>query len=353
MADNMFPGKYNSDFAMQVTSIIPTSQQMSINFSNNNLSGRGNFISDYRTSKTRICVTVGMMTTGYDCTDILNIALMRPIFSPSEFIQIKGRGTRRHDFYELFIDPILREQHKDKIKTGYILFDFFAVCEYFEEKFDYDQVLTLPVASEHKPGGEPPPPPTDAAVIYTPDPIAQIQRQAVGAEGMKIDRMFFQKFEDKIKQDPVVKQGVNDGKWDFVLDYINQTMIDKPEDFFTLEKLRHSLQLDRRLSLREIVEKAFGLIPGFKSKDELLNSEFDKFISIYKPITTDNIPALKYYFKAYVTDSRLRDIIDSRDYAELNTYPRFGMKDFKAVKDSWRTAIPEYIKDYVVLNKYM
>lgn len=353
MADNMFPGKYNSDFAMQVTSIIPTSQQMSINFSNNNLSGRGNFISDYRTSKTRICVTVGMMTTGYDCTDILNIALMRPIFSPSEFIQIKGRGTRRHDFYELFIDPILREQHKDKIKTGYILFDFFAVCEYFEEKFDYDQVLTLPVASEHKPGGEPPPPPTDAAVIYTPDPLAQIQRKAVGAEGMKIDRMFFQKFEDKIKQDPVVKQGVNDGKWDFVLDYINQTMIDKPEDFFTLEKLRHSLQLDRRLSLREIVEKAFGLIPGFKSKDELLNSEFDKFISIYKPITTDNIPALKYYFKAYVTDSRLRDIIDSRDYAELNTYPRFGMKDFKAVKDSWRTAIPEYIKDYVVLNKYM
>jgi len=353
MADKMFPGKYNSDFAMQVTSIIPTSQQMSINFSNNNLSGRGNFISDYRTSKTRVCVTVGMMTTGYDCTDILNIALMRPIFSPSEFIQIKGRGTRRHDFYEQFIDPTLKEQHKDKIKTGYILFDFFAVCEYFEEKFDYDQVLTLPVASEHKPGGEPPPPPTDAAVIYTPDPLAQIQRKAVGEEGMKIDRMFFQKFEDKIKQDPVVKQGVNDGKWDFVLDYINQTMIDKPEDFFTLEKLRHSLQLDRRLSLREIVEKAFGLIPGFKSKDELLNSEFDKFISIFKPITTDNIPALKYYFKAYVTDSRLRDIIESRDYTELNTYPRFGMKDFKAVKENWRTAIPEYIKDYVVLNKFM
>jgi type I restriction enzyme R subunit len=353
MADKMFPGKYNSDFAMQVTSIIPTAQQMSINFSNNNLSGRGNFISDYRTSKTRVCVTVGMMTTGYDCTDILNIVLMRPIFSPSEFIQIKGRGTRRHEFCEQFIDRNLMEQHKDKIKTGYFIFDFFAVCEYFEEKFNYDQVLSLPTPSEDGIGKEPHPPQADSAVIYTPDPLKTIDKTVISVEGMKIDRMFFQKFEKMIKQDPIVKQGVNDGKWDFVLDYINQTMIDKPEDFFTLEKLRYSLQLDRRISLREIVEKAFGLIPGFKSKDELLNSEFDKFISIFKPSTTDNIPALKYYFKAYITDNRLRDIIDSRDYVELNTYPSFGMRDFRAVKDNWRTVIPEYIKDYVVLNKFM
>jgi len=245
------------------------------------------------------------------------------------------------------------EQHKDKIKTGYFIFDFFAVCEYFEEKFNYDQVLSLPTPSEDGIGKEPHPPQADSAVIYTPDPLKTIDKTVISVEGMKIDRMFFQKFEKMIKQDPIVKQGVNDGKWDFVLDYINQTMIDKPEDFFTLEKLRYSLQLDRRISLREIVEKAFGLIPGFKSKDELLNSEFDKFISIFKPSTTDNIPALKYYFKAYITDNRLRDIIDSRDYVELNTYPSFGMRDFRAVKDNWRTVIPEYIKDYVVLNKFM
>ena len=30
--------------------------------------GSGNFLDAYRTSKTRVCVTVGMMTTGYDCT---------------------------------------------------------------------------------------------------------------------------------------------------------------------------------------------------------------------------------------------------------------------------------------------
>jgi len=90
MADRMFPGKYQSDFAVQVTSQIPSAQQFSINFSNNNLLGSGNFLPTYKTSKARVCVTVGMMTTGYDCTDILNIGLFRPIFSPTDFIQIKG-----------------------------------------------------------------------------------------------------------------------------------------------------------------------------------------------------------------------------------------------------------------------
>jgi type I restriction enzyme R subunit len=67
MADKMFPGKYNSDFAVQVTSQIADAQQYSINFANNNLNGSANFIPGYKTSKTRVCVTVGMMTTGYDC----------------------------------------------------------------------------------------------------------------------------------------------------------------------------------------------------------------------------------------------------------------------------------------------
>jgi len=79
IADRMFPGKYQSDFAVQVTSSIPDAQQFTINFSNNNLLGSGNFIPTYKTSKARVCVTVGMMTTGYDCTDILNLGLFRPI----------------------------------------------------------------------------------------------------------------------------------------------------------------------------------------------------------------------------------------------------------------------------------
>ena len=80
IADRMYPGKYQSDFAVQVTSQIPDAQQFTVNFSNNNLLGSGNFFPAYKTSKARVCVTVGMMTTGYDCTDLLNLGLFRPIF---------------------------------------------------------------------------------------------------------------------------------------------------------------------------------------------------------------------------------------------------------------------------------
>ncbi len=109
-ADALFPGKYNSDFAVQVTSAIHGAQQMTINFTNNNLNGRSEFDALYQTSKTRVCVTVGMMTTGYDCPDLLNVCLMRPIFSPSDFVQIKGRGTRKHNFT---VDVRDRDQAKD------------------------------------------------------------------------------------------------------------------------------------------------------------------------------------------------------------------------------------------------
>ncbi len=144
IADRMFPGKYQSDFAVQVTSQIPDAQQFTINFTNNNLLGSANFLPSYKTSKARVCVTVGMMTTGYDCPDILNLGLFRPIFSPSDFIQIKGRGTRKHNFLEQLFDDSLKEGVLQPQKSSFKLFDFFANCDYFEKEFNYDEVLNFP-----------------------------------------------------------------------------------------------------------------------------------------------------------------------------------------------------------------
>ncbi|MCH8205523.1 MAG: DEAD/DEAH box helicase family protein, partial [Chloroflexi bacterium] len=130
MADRMLPGKYQSDFAVQVTSQIPDAQQYTINFANNNLLGSANFLPAYKTSKARVCVTVGMMTTGYDCTDILNLGLFRPIFSPTDFIQIKGRGTRKHDFLDQLFDDSIKAGVAQPQKSAFKLFDFFANFEY-------------------------------------------------------------------------------------------------------------------------------------------------------------------------------------------------------------------------------
>ncbi|HKN87887.1 MAG TPA: DEAD/DEAH box helicase family protein [Nitrospiraceae bacterium] len=355
MADKMFPGKYQSDFAVQVTSQIPDAQQFTINFTNNNLLGSANFLPSYKTSKARVCVTVGMMTTGYDCPDILNLGLFRPIFSPTEFIQIKGRGTRKHNFLEQLLDDGLKETVKEPRKTSYKLFDFFANCEYFEEEYNYDQVIKLPKPKGQS-GDDAEVGPVITGGIYTylgVDILSTIKEETVGYGGMKIDRMFYEKFEDTVRKHDFIAASIEAGQWDRVIDYVNREVFDKPNDFYTLDKLRRAAAVDRRLTLREILEKIFGLIPHFKSKDELLEEEFAKFVADYTPQEAEAIPAIKNYFKAYVTSDQIRHIIEMKHFTDLATNATFSTRDFKAVPEKYRTLIPEYIKDYVSLNQFV
>lgn len=174
---------------------------------------------------------------------------------------------------------------------------------------------------------------------------------------MKIDRMFFNKFEDKAKEDDTLKALVESERWDQAITYVHAHLFDRPEKYFNLDKLRHAAGVDRRLSLREILEKVFGLIAGFKSRDELLEDEFDKLLLDLSPEEleqhADAIVALKNYFKAYATDSRLRDIIEHKQFTELNINSSFSMADFKAVPQEWRNRTPDYIKDYLSLNQFM
>jgi type I restriction enzyme R subunit len=354
MADRMFPGKYQSDFAVQVTSQVDGAQQHTINFTNNNLLGSANFLPTYKTSKARVCVTVGMMTTGYDCPDILNLGLFRPIFSPTDFIQIKGRGTRKHDFREQLFDDTIKESVKEPKKTAFKLFDFFANCEYFEEKYNYDQVLKLPKPkSEGGEGGD------EGPVVYGgtydhlgEDILSTIKEETVGAEGMRIDREFYAKFEDLVRGNHFIAANVQAGQWDRVIEYVNKEVFDKPSEHYSLEKLRKAVGVDRRLTLREILEKTFGLIPHFKSKDDLLEEEFSKFVADLKPEEAEAIPSIKTYFKAYAISDAIRHIIGSGHFTDLATNPVFSTKDFRAVPAKYRTLIPEYIKDYVSLNQF-
>ena len=353
MADRMFPGKYQSDFAVQVTSQVDGAQQHTINFTNNNLLGSANFIPTYKTSKARVCVTVGMMTTGYDCPDLLNLGLFRPIFSPTDFIQIKGRGTRKHDFREQLFDESIRENVKEPKKTSFKLFDFFANCEYFEKEFKYDQVRKLPKpkgeGGEEGGGGV-----TGGTFEHLgEDILSTIKEETIGVEGMKIDRMFYEKFEDTVRENDFIAASVEAGQWDRVIDYVNKELFDKPSEFYNLDKLRKAAAVDRRLTLREILEKIFGLIPRFKSKDELLEEEFSKFVADYKPSEAKLIPALKQFFKAYATDSHVRAILDDpKRLTALYTTTSFTIADLKAVPPEYRKIIPEYIKDYVSLNQF-
>ncbi len=352
-AEQLYPGKYNSDFAVQVTSQVGDAQQMTINFTNNNLNGKTTWLEAYKSSKTRVCVTVGMMTTGYDCPDLLNVCMMRPIFSPSDFVQIKGRGTRKNTFEYIYKNELNEEEIQREEKESFKLFDFFANCEYFEEKFNYDEKLKLPKPRNGgEEGGGSGGIDIDKYTSYILDPILSLVEENIGPEGMRIDRELFKKFEDRIIMDDIIRKNVELGNWENVVSHIQQEIFDKPEQYFNLEKLRKAAKIDRKVSIREVVEKIFGIIPKFKSKDEMLEEEFDKFVSIYPPDEDVNVRALKYFFKAYIIDQDIRKIIEAKDFQALQTNPTLTISQFKEVAPKYREVVPMYIKDYVKLEQF-
>jgi len=336
---------------VQVTSLVQDAQQFSRNFANNNLNGSANFLEFYKTSKARVCVTVGMMTTGYDCTDILNLCLMRPIFSPTDFVQMKGRGTRCHDFLQQVTDNDHKEAIGSAQKERFKLFDFFANYKYFEEEYDYEQIIELPSTGDGGGRGG-----RKKAAEYesqAPDELRVWDETPIGWEGMKIDRKMFDRFEKTVQADEFVRRGVENGQWEIVIKHLQENIFDRPQDYFNLQKLRRAAGADRRLSPRELLEKALGLIPRFKSKNELLEDEFNKFIADRKPEDPKIIVPMKYYFKAYITDNEVRQIVESKDFSKLYANSVLPFEDYRSVPEEWRKIIPEYIKDYVELKPFM
>nr|MDQ3101853.1 restriction endonuclease subunit R [Bacteroidota bacterium] len=185
------------------------------------------------------------------------------------------------------------------------------------------------------------------------DPLKTYDVTPVGTVGMKIDReMFRDRFEDRIRADEELKRNVEAGNWDQVLHYIKTVILDKPQEFFTLEKLRKAYVIDRKLSLREVVEKIFGIITRFKVKDELLEEEFQQFVSIHPPDEQENISALRHFFKAYIVDQDVREIINQKEFQRLASHPAMTMEEYKAITRTNRERVPNYIDTYIKLDQF-
>lgn len=199
----------------------------------------------------RVAVSVDMLSTGYNCRDLLNVALMRPVFSPTEYIQIKGRGTRLFTF---------RVGTTEFEKDRFFLLDFCAVAEYFEEEYDYS--LPLPDPREPKepqppppgpggggtgPGGPeppppPPPPPPPIPVWEGRDTMASTEIRIVGPEGEKVDVMTFRgNFERDVRAfaevDRPFAEAVEEEDDDSVETILTERFFYRPEMFYSPDKL--------------------------------------------------------------------------------------------------------------------
>jgi type I restriction enzyme R subunit len=94
----------------------------------------------------------------------------------------------------------------------------------------------------------------------------------------------------------------------------------------------------------------FREIPFIKSKNQLLEEEFDKFDDRYLPDSND-YDTIKGFFQSYLNDGELREIVDSKKYGLLNTHP--SGQFFKNVPEQYRKIIPDYINNNVPLNKFV
>jgi type I restriction enzyme R subunit len=356
-------GKYDSDFALQVTSVIPEAQTYTQDFSGDKLLGYSKFnqnddiLSEYKSSKVRVCVTVGMMATGWDCPNILNLAIMRPIFSPSEFIQIKGRGTRINNFSFSYKNEIGEIEQISHHKYTFKFFDFFAVCEYFEEKYDYYQKLSLPkegfsILSDDGIGTFEVKSKNDGFEYKKVDRIASIKESVINYEGMKVDRMFYTQFEDKVKNDNEIAKAMSDGNIDTAISLTIEKFINKPNEYFNLDKLKKSLKLDRKVTIQELLELIF-FGSDIKSKNQLIEDEFDNFLTTIDAQKIKDFASLRYYFYAYLTDNDIREIIDNKRFNELSSNPSLDLQQVKNVPLEIRDYVSTYIKTYVNTDKYI
>lgn len=344
IATRKWPDVYGqSDFAIQISSDVTDVQQMTINFANNKLSGYVKKPEGYESSKTRIAITVGMMTTGYDCQDLLNVALMRPVFSPTDFVQMKGRGTRKWSFeYNNYSDAEVAIE-KDKFK----FFDFFASCEYFEKDFPYDEKIKLPEftkAKEGPKGPNDPPTKTGPIDLAVPDVIKSVE---VSPEGviMRIDREGFKtKFVPDVASDPALAAMWANGDISAAEAYVKENVFDKPADYLNLEKVRRIFNVDRKISVKELLEVIFGEKESFDMKDDLLESEWEKFITIHK-VGQDYYQPVKNFFKAFLVDEEVRDIVKTKEFARFYHCASFDFSDYELL-NGFKDKVPQYIRDY-------
>ncbi|NNM84433.1 MAG: DEAD/DEAH box helicase family protein [Phycisphaerales bacterium] len=217
---------------------------------------------DFRDGKRseRIAVSVDMLSTGYNCRELLNIGLMRPIFSPTEYIQIKGRGTR------LFTFKIGNTEYEKKY---YFILDFCAVAEYFEEKYDYTVPPKLPreksaAASTtyppHSPQGvslhedddvateagtaegSPPPPKRDIPTWEGVDTLVSREITVVGPNGEKVDLMTFRGGYERdvrefVSHTPEMQVALEAEDDDAVETLVNERFYHRPEMYYSPDKL--------------------------------------------------------------------------------------------------------------------
>lgn len=312
----------------------------------------------------RIAVSVDMLSTGYNCRDLLNVVLMRPIFSPTEYIQIKGRGTRRFTFVV---------GNTEYEKRHFFLLDFCAVAEYFEEKYDYTAPLKLPAQEGRRAGSvryeqgesgrgvrEPSPHTShtvgegddrrrEIPVWDGTDLIVSQEVRIIGPNGEKVDVMAFRgSFERDLKEfaeiDPDLQGAVESEDDDAIETILQERFYHRPGMFYAPDKLIISYGVPAPTPA--FVYNALGKRP-LPTKDKVLADTVDsiaarfnlryadqKWVNATAELVTEDSQALADFLEGRY--QRLFSRSQFRTLGGLDALARFHERDavFEALRQS-------------------
>jgi type I restriction enzyme R subunit len=262
-------------------------------------------------------------------------------------MQIKGRGPRLHTFEYSDLPSI--------DKDNYYLFDFFANHQYFQDEYDYKQKIELPKETEGKEntggGGVTP------DLNYTgADEVKSVNQEDFGpTKIMKVDKEAFSKrFEDTAKEEveknPDLKKAVDQEDWNSLSAYVKENIFNKPTEYWDLDKLLDSYDVDRRASLPEVLMKVFLKGYKLKTRSDLADEYFGKFMSDSK-LDGSKYNSAKRLFESYLLFDDIRKQMNDKNPDPNDA--RLGLYNLKTIGKENIPVILNYIKDNVNINQFL
>ena len=221
-----------------------------------------------------VAVSVDMLTTGFDCPQVLHLVMCRKIFSPILYQQIRGRGTRTCP----------------KIgKKRFVIYDFFRNHEYFNDS--ETDIFEGPSSGASSGGGKPPTggPAELVELGIQDDWLEGLTYVEVGPNGERVDKKsYVTNWEETIRaaaQNDQVIQKVKDGQPLTEAEERELTQkLNQPERYFNEENLRLAY---RRAggNIIDFVRHALG-IEQLKSTEDVITENFKAWL-VTKNVTPE------------------------------------------------------------------
>lgn len=225
-----------------------------------------------------VAVSVDMLTTGFDCREILHLVMCRRLRSPILYQQIRGRGTRT-------------APHIDKRK--FVIYDFFRNREYFNDS-DTDVFtgaggghISVSPPGSHKPV-------RDLIELGLEDEwLEAVTYVEVGPSGERIDKKeYITNWEKAIRSstqgDEILKKIRAEEELTPEEEQMLSERLNQPKMFFNEENLRRAYR-NPGGTLLDFIRSALGKLK-LKSREEELTDNFHAWL-----VTKDLSPEQAQY----------------------------------------------------------